>query len=110
LFTAGLAGPNQLQVFHFAFEIESHFLGEAEVDDVFNSQDRDGAFCDVGGDDDLVPPSGLLEQFPSDVIVEDGRVDIYDLELFVQTFSVKKLDNEVAQVLNLGQTGHEDQN
>ena len=63
-----------------------------------------------GGDDDLVPPSGLLEQFPSDVIVEDGRVDIYDLELFVQTFSVKKLDNEVTQVLNLGQTGHEDQN
>ena len=56
LITTSMAGPYQLQVLKPTFGVVVDFLSKAEINNVLNPEDSDGALCNVGGHDNLAPP------------------------------------------------------
>lgn len=109
LVAAGLAGPDQFQIFHPAADVEADFLAEAEIDDVANSEDGDGGFCDVGGDDDFEFLALVLVQLVGDLLVEDGRMDVDYVELAEQSLAGHEAGEGVAESFDFCEAGHEDE-
>jgi hypothetical protein len=108
LVAAGLACPNQLQILHPAANIKAHFLAEAKIDDVAHSEDSDGGFGDVGGDDDFELLALVFVQLVGDFLVEDCRMNVNYVELPEQPFTCHKTRQRVTESFDFRQAGHED--
>ena len=108
LVAAGLACPNQLQILHPAANIKADFLAEAEIYDVAHSEDGDGGFGDVGGDDDFELLALVLVQFVGDFLVEDRRMNVNYVELPEEPLACHKTRQRVTESFDFCQTGHED--
>lgn len=55
-------------------------------------------------------PALFLEELVSDVVVQDGGVNVDQLELSVDALLPEKLADILVELLNLTQPRHEDQN
>ena len=70
LHAAGLTRPHQFEVLHLAFYVEAHLLRKAEINHILNTEDSDGTFSNIGGNENLVLESSFLVQFLGNFISE----------------------------------------